>query len=442
MLSVSSKFCSAFLLLITVVTSIFFQLIEHSESSGIGLLGFSCLSLTAAYLVVIKFFGNSDDPEDIRRLCGAAVISRLIFVFSPILFTGDIYRYLWEGFLVRSGVNPYAHAPETLVGLGYQVDFWSKVEHAHLSAIYPPFAELILGFFCLTPILWKLFIGSCDALTIYLLWMLMRRLELPIGRVLYYAWLPLASIETAISGHLDGIQALLLVLFLLLLLRPPSMKKSVGAPVIAACGILTKYIFALPLLLLTVGTIKQGRLRFWIGTIFVSAIITLPFIGAGAEIFSSLSTYLSHWRHNDSALHLLGWVFGADWERLETFRWIKLTLLGVWVVATCVMIKKKVRGETLLLYSIALFILLGPVFHPWYALWFAPLLCLVQSRALIYLCALLPISYYARLTGQADLPYHLKLLEFVPVYLLLIYEYLQLVKSPPSDSELFQNSTV
>ncbi|MEP2278980.1 MAG: mannosyltransferase, partial [Maribacter sp.] len=50
-----------------------------------------------------------------RFLLGVGIIFRLIFLFTEPNLSQDFYRFIWDGHLVSSGVNPYLHTPDELM---------------------------------------------------------------------------------------------------------------------------------------------------------------------------------------------------------------------------------------------------------------------------------------------------------------------------------------
>ncbi|MCB0339858.1 MAG: hypothetical protein KDD53_09650, partial [Bdellovibrionales bacterium] len=83
-------------------------------------------------------------------------------------------------------------------------------------------------------------------------------------------------------------------------------------------------------------------------------------------------------------------------------------------------------------YALVLFLLFSPVVHPWYGLWFAPLLAFFPASSAIYLALTLPVAYYGLLAGDSvDIPVLVKLFEFAPCYALLVFEIARILKGAP-----------
>jgi len=70
---------------------------------------------------------------------------------------------------------------------------------------------------------------------------------------------------------------------------------------------------------------------------------------------------------------------------------------------------------------ISAYLLLVPTtFHPWYVIWLLPCLCFYPSWGWLYLSGALSLSYLAYLQSYPIVPLGIHLLEFLPLYILLL----------------------
>jgi hypothetical protein len=90
--------------------------------------------------------------------------------------------------------------------------------------------------------------------------------------------------------------------------------------------------------------------------------VSIPYGGAGPELFRGFQTYAQHWSHNASLYSMLLWLTG-DPAHARMLGGV----LGGGVVLWAWM-RRLPPGEFLLWVSGAL-VLLSPVVHPWYVLW-------------------------------------------------------------------------
>ena len=174
------------------------------------------------------------DPAVLKctLLCGIG--ARLILLPSHPVQEVDIYRYIWDGAVLANGDSPYSYTPRDAQNVqapstNPQLDRlrrlressesleWclARVHYSHLTTIYPPISQIVFaGAAAVTPsdaslpmrrTIMKAFIILFDVLTLIGIIWLLRRLRMPVGWAVVYAWSPLVLKEFANSGHLDAI---------------------------------------------------------------------------------------------------------------------------------------------------------------------------------------------------------------------------------------------
>ncbi|MDX1578816.1 MAG: hypothetical protein R3266_10030, partial [Gemmatimonadota bacterium] len=113
------------------------------------------LALWAVAFAAYAFAAGRADALSRRQLWAGGVLARLgLLPLAPRL-SEDIYRYLWDGWVQRNGVNPFVHPPGDEALSELRLDWWSMINHPDVSTIYPPGAQL--AFFALAwsgPALW------------------------------------------------------------------------------------------------------------------------------------------------------------------------------------------------------------------------------------------------------------------------------------------------
>src|SRR5262245_3959103 len=149
-----------------------------------------------------------------------AALFRLSIIFYPPYLSDDIYRYVWDGRVQASGINPYRYIPadESLASLRDDKIYPNINRRDYAHTLYPPVAEG--AFFLVTRIsesvTWmKAFMVACEAMTVWALVQLLASFGLARQRVLIYAWHPLTVWEFAGSGHLDAMAVAFIALALL-----------------------------------------------------------------------------------------------------------------------------------------------------------------------------------------------------------------------------------
>ncbi|HET7433110.1 MAG TPA: hypothetical protein VFN10_00210, partial [Thermoanaerobaculia bacterium] len=72
----------------------------------------------------------------------AIVLRSMLLVPEPQL-SGDVYRYVWDGKVLRHGVNPYRYAPDDARLASLRETWHSRINHPEIRTIYPPVAEML-----------------------------------------------------------------------------------------------------------------------------------------------------------------------------------------------------------------------------------------------------------------------------------------------------------
>ncbi|HEX5760304.1 MAG TPA: hypothetical protein VF121_14040, partial [Thermoanaerobaculia bacterium] len=176
-------------------------------------------------------------------LAGALLLRLLLLPLAPSL-SDDVLRYLWDGRVAAAGRNPYALPPAAAELAPLRDELWRALPHRHVPTVYPPLALAAFSIAARTPFplaLWKGAAAAGDLAACALLLALARRLGVPAGRTVWYAWNPLVALETAGMGHVDGLGVAACVAAVLLVLpRRGGAGSPVAAGACAAAGALTK----------------------------------------------------------------------------------------------------------------------------------------------------------------------------------------------------------
>lgn len=129
--------------------------------------------------------------------------------FHPFLST-DVYRYVWDGSVQAAGINPYRFVPAdpALVQLRDAAIYPNINRADYAVTIYPPVAEfffLVATRFGANTIVMRLAMLGCEALGVFMMLLMLRRMGKPLTRIVAYAWHPLAIWEIGNGGHVDAL---------------------------------------------------------------------------------------------------------------------------------------------------------------------------------------------------------------------------------------------
>ncbi len=360
-------------------------------------------------------------------LISVGISSCALMSMEPVL-SEDVWRYVWDGFVTSSGVNPYCYPPESshldAFSQNNNLDVTrSLIGHSELPTIYPPLAQFIFSFSSLfTPS--SLPIRCLGALALLLCTRLLFRLlqgrEVNPSLVVLFAFNPLVLIETSVSGHVD-IFAIGFVLFALRLAQLGYGYLSASA---VSGAILTKVI---PILIIPF--VFQRRWRQWLLCfVLIAAVYSLLSTGDCSPL-GSLSTFSGKWRHNEGIFGVLNWMYETLLSDLEPpalmsstlAYWLtgtdqinttgllatvatKFTCLSLIIGAFCWVQPRPWFNEIKVFGLFGCFFLCSPVVHPWYLIWVLPLLPflwsargLVGSAPLIWWSISVLVAYNARI---------------------------------------------
>jgi hypothetical protein len=330
----------------------------------------------------------------------------------------DVWRYLWDGRVQRAGIGPYLHAPDAPELASLRDEAWAKINHRELATIYPPAAQLL--FRCAPSLrVWKLLVALAD---LALLALLMMRLPDP-RWALAWGWSPLVAIELGQEAHFDVFGVALLVAALLA-------TKPVRAGLLLGLSAATKFL-ALAILP------SLRSLRALLAFVLAAALCVAPFLGQ--PMSGSLGEYGRRWRGNDGAFALLH--AGAEelvahsrfaerykpesprLARLITGRdrnsvypdeaanlLARAAALALFAATVAFAFFRRWSPLATAEATVAAFLLLTPVLHPWYALWLVPIVALRPRPAWLALATLVPLGY----AGD-----ELRAVVHLPVWLLL-----------------------
>jgi alpha-1,6-mannosyltransferase len=358
-----------------------------------------------------------------------ALLFRLPLIpLNPVL-SSDVFRYLWEGKVqVVAAINPYVVPPadDRLASFRDEA-IYAPINRKEAPTVYPAGAQLFFAllykFGVESPQGFKAVALAADALTLVLLLLILKQLQLPSYRVIIYLWNPLLIYEFFWSGHVESFMLPPLLGFLYFFLRGHVMAAG------AALGLATA-IKLVPLFLLA--AVPRGkRLKALIAFVLVVGFAYLFYAEAGRRILGFLPTYFydPYEIFNPGLVQLLLlWVAQLLSFPVSSVRSVLFALL----LGILIMLPRRFASfpadiiEKSYTVFAAYLLLIYPAFHPWYLCMLIPLLCFVPSRAWILFSLLLPFSYLKYLTDDGTMPLWITVAEFVPLYLLLIWEWVSL----------------
>ena len=436
--------------------------------------------------VVLVLRRPSTDRTVVAAILGFGLLFRLAVLPSPIFLSSDLYRYLWDGRVQRQGLSPYRHPPaaDELRGLRDPAIF-PNINRPSRPTVYPPGAEIVYAL--VTTVApdsirgWRLFVLACEAVTMGLLVDLLRRMGVPAPAIVVYAWAPLAVFEGVQAGHVDFVMLPLLLLALRwrqagrlghagVALGSATLVKLYPAVLLAAwhrrgdwrlpaawattmaagylvylggvgsgvVGFLPRYFssaedFNLGLrLFLTdaIGLVVPDPVRRRLGEIVLDLLRRSGQVDARLSLEQLLSVEEARVLRRAFDLptgdvgQLLLLQLGNELIRGVTM----VALLAVLALVLLRIGRGRLDGPADVfrasMAAVAAYLLLVPTaMHAWYAVWILPFLTVRRSPAWFWFTGTVPLSYLKYAWDPAGLPLWIRLVEYLPFYGLLLWEW-------------------
>lgn len=325
-------------------------------------------------------------------ILGVALLIRLWFVELPPQLSDDIYRYLWDGWQVLQGHNPYSQAPAAMPVP--ESAFWRQVQerinHPHLVTIYPPLAQLGVAaalWLGRTLVGFKAVLCGLDLLLCLVLARLLHLRGQDMRPLVLYAWHPLPVLEIAGSGHIDGIACLFL---LLALWWGYAARTATAGALGASAAVWTKLFPALFVPGLFLHSRYKGR--FVLTGLLSSGVLLAFYMPEIQNGWTTLVTYLRHWQFAGGAYQLLAALGGGGPARLLLAGSL-LAAAGLWHGWWLRNGALWQQLPQLWLALVLAYMWLTPTLHPWYGLYLVALLPLApRPWALVFSWSVL-LSY-------------------------------------------------
>lgn len=303
-------------------------------------------------------------------IIGGAVLLRLILLPAPV--SDDVHRYLWEGKLVRHGINPYAQTADAPALKALRDEQWEAMNHRERPTAYPPLAELAfatVGALAYHPLALKLVFVLCDLATLLLILSLLRDRGDPIGWSGWYAFNPVVLIGIAGEAHYDVLFVLALAIFWWATER----RRAAVAWIALGMSVQLKVVSLL------LAPFYAGRKSIRSAWLFPVMLIlpALPFVEEMPALVRGIRGFAGSGQFNDVPYYLL--------DRLLPHLSIFLFLLLYFLVWFC-----HYRGR-LTVHAASFWVLGGliffsPIVHYWYLLWIVPLLALRPNPGWLVFC--------------------------------------------------------
>jgi hypothetical protein len=341
---------------------------------------------------------------------GLALVFRVLLLLAVPELSDDFYRFIFDGHLIKSGINPYSGLPEaTFLHLnvpreGYWEALMEGMNSRSYYSIYPPLHQL---FFLLSSmagenllgniLILRLIIISFEGLNFYLLFRIIKDWNLPESKLWLYAFNPLVIIELTGNLHFEGIVLTGLLATVYFFEKKKLFFSNMGW--LWAVGVKLTPLMLGPLLLKSWS--KNLRWKFLLITAFWSFIFFVPlFFGDNmAQYWQSFRLYQSKFEFNASLYYLVRWFSGffIDYNPIASVGPF-LNFLAMGMILGIGFFKKTEKTKDLVegfLWIYLSYLLLQNVVHPWYIIPAFGLGILTKNKIFLVWTGLIFLSYSA-----------------------------------------------
>jgi alpha-1,6-mannosyltransferase len=374
-------------------------------------IGFGLVAMYQALLYLVAVWVVLNRPVNrctLIIIVAFALGCRLVCIFSPPFLSTDIFRYVWDGRVQASGINPYRYIPaDPRLAFLRDSNIYPHInrrEYAH--TIYPPGSQML--FLLITRIgesvRWmKAGMVGLEALTIWIVIELLKAVGLRREQVLIYAWHPLLLWEVASSGHVDGAALPLIALALLFYIRHKPLATGIA---LGAATLIKLY----PIVLFP-ALYRRSAWRDWKMPAAVAALVAVGYgcyASAGRGVLGFLPDYAKEEGMESGSRYFLLTLarHSLHWETLPTgvfYAFAALLLLGL---ALWALFSKESAIRAAFVIATVLMLLFSS-HYPWYYLWLLPFVSLLPYVPMLYFTTACFYLYTTSLANPGPAMYYM-----------------------------------
>lgn len=388
------------------------------------------IEVASVYLVLFAayvFIARRSSDESFTLLLIAAILFRLIFLFSIPKLSDDYFRFIWDGKMTNMGVNPFSQIPSFFILYSdhpdpYLMHLYAQMNSQDYYSIYPPVMQFIFAFAVwLFPgnitgavVVMRIFCVAAEIGTLFLLKKLLEHFHLQKTNLFWYALNPLVIIELSGNIHFEAVMIFFLLLAVWMLLtslrgaeRRNTLQRFQSA-IMYGFSICTKLIPLLFLPFLVKRLEWKKSFVYFIITGISFMLLFLPFIDKQLieNIGSSVDLYFQKFEFNASIYYIIRWI-GFEVKGYDIIQsagpWLAI---AVFISVMILMIAEKKISERnfffMMQWSLTIYLLLSTTVHPWYLTTLVMLSVFTEMKFAIVWSLVVILSYA---TYQTQ-PYH------------------------------------
>lgn len=374
----------------------------------------------------------------------SGILFRLVFLVAVPNLSQDFYRFIWDGELIKNGINPYLFTPDQILEKGEIIianmeelrNGMSDLNARHYSN-YPPVNQLFFAFAALmgggsvfgSMLVMRLLIVLADIGIVYWGRKLLQNLNLSSHMVFWYFLNPLVIIELTGNLHFEGVMLFFFVAALYLI----SKNRWIWSTPLYAASIMIKLVpvLFLPMFLKYFGLKKSALFYILVGVF--SLVLLLPFY---ASVFidnfsETVGLWFSNFEFNASIYNVVKKIAvthyeAKPWELIKSYGSLIAKLaIGIFLLLALLRKNNTLQASiTSMVLALTLYYFMSSTVHPWYVVFLLGISIFTNYRFPLVWSFAVILSYYAYSNPDYKESLPLLAIEYILVMGYFIYEIL------------------
>ena len=189
---------------------------QHWPFQALFALAFGCYCWA---LMLLPQLRRLSPGAQLAIVLGGILLLGLPLLFAPLVFSDDLFRYIWNGRVSAAGIDPYAYAPgDAALAPLRDAAIWPHINAKLQASPYPPLLEALFALVYRVaperPIALRLTMLLLNLAASAVLAALLRRRGGHAADALIYAWNPAVVFQVGLSAHNEPLMLLCLLLAL------------------------------------------------------------------------------------------------------------------------------------------------------------------------------------------------------------------------------------
>ncbi|MFM8348309.1 MAG: glycosyltransferase 87 family protein, partial [Bacteroidota bacterium] len=354
---------------------------------------FTCLAVLFLLYAWVLMRGSL--PNSTQVLV-AAMVLRVVFLFSIPLLSDDVYRFLWDGWLWDHGYDPFLYTPREFMAQGVgEPQLFALLGNRDSHTVYPlipmglsRIAVHLSDDLTIRIVILRLAHLAAEFGTLMLMTNLFTRWHLPACSLSAYAFNPLVILELTGNLHHEAF----VIFFLMAAISMLDRNRDVAAGALFAGAVASKL---LPLIFLPAWLASLGRRR---GFRFIAVAMVVAGVALSVQVSagfvegmgSGLGLYFNRFEFNASLWYLIREVgtLLSGYNIIRVAGPVMVLTGGLLIVF--IALRKDIRNDvrdwrlnffSSSLVSLTLYLIFATTVHPWYL---APMVALAAPAGLIF----------------------------------------------------------